>query len=422
MKRKLATVLMCGILSTMLVGCGAGKTTETTKESNGKLSGKITIATNRTDIVDTKLADFAKKFMDENPGTEVQFEAIKDYDNVIPTRVAGGEAPDIYYRMDSMTDDSLQNYFLPLDDIGLTSDDVNFYNNGKGADGKLYGLTDTVNYSGIIYNKKAFKQAGVEKVPTTMDEFFKAAEKLKAAGIIPMGTAFKDVWPMYAWTDFSMDGIVLNADGNNRNKYVDKDKIFDETSLKMINVVRDFNKKGYLEPDIMSANWDQFKLDLSQGKVGMCYMETWFPPQLIDAGAKAEDIGMFPFPEAKGMFSVAGKVWGVSKDSQSPELGKAFLKYMIKDGAYAKTCGSIPSDKHTEPSDAFAKELLSYNLPVVSAEKTSDDYIKIRNEAEMDEQAFLLKYVMEKDDANAQKSVDDMNAKWAKARAKVLNK
>ncbi|MFW2490244.1 ABC transporter substrate-binding protein [Clostridium chromiireducens] len=420
MKRKLATILICGILSTMFVGCGAGKTADSSKGNDGKLSGKITVATNRTDIADTKLADFAKKFMEENPGTQVEFEAIKDYDNVIPTRVAGGEAPDLYYQMDSMTAQSFSDYFLPLDDIGLSSNDVYFYDNGKGNDGKLYGLTDSINYSGIIYNKKAFKQAGIDKVPTTVDELYKAGEKLKAAGIIPLGTAFKDIWPMYAWTDFKMNQIVVNGDGNGINNYVNKDQIFDETELKLMNIVRDFYKKGYLEPDIMSSNWDQFKLDISQGKVGMTYMETWFPPQIVQAGANAEDVGMFPFPEAKGLYSVAGKVWGVSKDCKSPELGKAFLKYMIKDGAYAKVGDTIPSDKHTQPSDPYVKELLSYNLPIIPVERVSDDITKIKNKAEIDQQAFLLKYVMEKDDANAKKAVDDMNDKWAKARASII--
>lgn len=420
MKRKLATILICGMMATMLAGCGSASTSESTQKGNGKLSGKITVATNRTDIADTKLADLAKKFMNENPGATVEFEAIKDYDNVIPTRVAGGEAPDVYYQMQTMTTKTFSDYYLPLDDIGLTANDVNFYDNGKGTDGKVYGLTDCINYAGIIYNKKAFKQAGIDKTPTTIDELFADAEKLKVAGIVPLGTAFKDVWPMYAWTDFSMNGIVLNGDSNARNKYIEKDKIFDETNLKMMNIVRDFNKKGYLEPDIMSANWDQFKLDLSQGKIGMCYMETWFPPQLVDAGANAEDIGMFTVPGAKGIFSTAGKVWGVSKDSKSPELGKAFLKYMIQDGTYAKICGSIPSAKNAPSSDAFVKELLSSNVPVIASDRTDDKYTEIRNKAEMDEQQFLLKYVMEKDDAAAAKAVDDMNAKWAKARAAVV--
>ncbi len=384
------------------------------------LSGKITVATNMTNIVDTTLKDLAQGFMDQNPGTEIVYEAIKDYEEVVSTRISGGEAPDLYQAIDGMTPDTYKDYFLPLDDLDIHWDDILFSKNTQGSDGKVYAISDSVNYTGIIYNKAAFKAAGIASVPKTMDEFWDACGKLKAAGIIPMTTAFKDVWPIYPWTDWNIAQLAWNGDSRGKNIYVNQDTIYDETELKYMNIIREMNKKGYLEPDIMSANWDQLKLDLSQAKAAMYYAETWFPAQLVDLGAKQEDVGMFPFPEAKYVYSTSGKAYGISKDCENPELAKAYLKYMIEGGKHATACATIPADTKAEIDDPFAAELMSYGVPAGESDKTETAFLDIKNEIELDDQAFLLSYVLETDDAKAQALCDDWNKKWAAARAEIV--
>jgi raffinose/stachyose/melibiose transport system substrate-binding protein len=384
-----------------------------------ELTGKIVIATNMTNIVDTTLKDLADEFMSLHPGTEIVYEAIKDYEEVVSTRISGGEAPDLYQTIDGMTADTYADYFLPLDDLNINWDSILFSKNTVGSDGKVYAISDSVNYTGIIYNKAAFKAAGIESVPRTMDEFWDACAKLKDAGIIPMGTAFKDIWPIYPWTDWNIAQLAWNGDPKGKNIYAEQDVIFDETELKYMNIIRDMYKKGYLEPDIMSANWDQLKLDLSQAKAAMYYAETWFPSQLVDLGAKQEDVGMFPFPEAKYVYSTSGKAYGISKDCEYPELAKAYLKFMIEGGKHATACSTIPADTTADINDPFAAELMSYGVPAGESETTSTLFQNIKNEIELDDQSFLLSYVLETDDAKAQALCDEWNKKWATARAEL---
>lgn len=383
------------------------------------LSGKIVIATNRTDLVDTLLADTAQEFMDMHPGTVVEFEAIKDYDQVVATRIAGGEAPDLYQILPNMSAETYQDYLLPIDDINISADDVYFYDNTRGVDGKLYGLSAYVEYTGVAYNKAAFAQAGIESVPTTMEEFYAACEKLEAAGIVPVGTAFKDVWTMFPWTDFGMVQIAANGDANGKNGYVNKDEIFDETLVASMKIARDLYQKGYYEDDIMSANWDQFKIDISQGKTAMHYTASWFPPQMVEQGADASDVGMFPYPGAKGIYCAPGKVWGISKDTEAPELAKAFLEFMIRDGKEALLTGNAPSWKTAKVDSPFMAELLSFDIPVIEVASTDPTFVAIYNEAEINEQAFLQAYCLESDDEKAQQMIDEVNARWAAARAAI---
>ncbi len=438
-KKITALVLTAAMSVGMLAGCGSSKeassTSDTAQKSDttadtaadttadasatdtedGALSGSIVVASNRTDIEDTLVA-YAEEFMELHPGTTVEFETIKEYDDVIGTRVAGGEAPDIFYAPDTVNQSTYANYFLPIDDLKFTADDILFYENGRGEDGNLYVLPLTVSYCGMIYNKQAFKQAGVTEIPKTVEDFYTACDALQAAGITPVGTAFKDIWPIYAWCGW---GEVTLTSGDNRgeNKYVEQDTIYDETMINSISIIRELQKKGQLEEDIMSANWDQFKLDLAQGKVAMHYSENWLPAQIVELGANQEDIGMFPFPGAANIKAGAGKQWGISKDTESPELAKEFLTYMLENPF---TATEVPSNVNVTAEDPFVNELLSYGVEPISPIVGDARFSNIRNEIELDGQQVLLSYVLEADDAKAQAMLDEWNEKWAAARVNYV--
>ena len=438
-KKITALVLTAAMSVGMLAGCGSSKETSSTSDTaqksdttadtaadttadasatdteDGALSGSIVVASNRTDIEDTLVA-YAEEFMELHPGTTVEFETIKEYDDVIGTRVAGGEAPDIFYAPDTVNQSTYANYFLPIDDLKFTADDILFYENGRGEDGNLYVLPLTVSYCGMIYNKQAFKQAGVTEIPKTVEDFYTACDALQAAGITPVGTAFKDIWPIYAWCGW---GEVTLTSGDNRgeNKYVEQDTIYDETMINSISIIRELQKKGQLEEDIMSANWDQFKLDLAQGKVAMHYSENWLPAQIVELGANQEDIGMFPFPGAANIKAGAGKQWGISKDTESPELAKEFLTYMLENPF---TATEVPSNVNVTAEDPFVNELLSYGIDPISPIVGDARFSNIRNEIELDGQQVLLSYVLEADDAKAQAMLDEWNEKWAAARVNYV--
>ena len=77
-------------------------------------------------------------------------------------------------------------YLLPLDDLGVRTDDVAVEGKGLGADGKVYAVVTGVNYLGMIYNRAAFAKAGISTPPRTFDELLSACSKLARVNITPI--------------------------------------------------------------------------------------------------------------------------------------------------------------------------------------------------------------------------------------------
>ncbi|MBC8062708.1 MAG: carbohydrate ABC transporter substrate-binding protein [Clostridiaceae bacterium] len=412
-KRVILIILFALPVISVSVGCTYKSEKEPVSKTS-KLSGKIVFATNRIDIANDRLKALGTEFMKQNPGTEVSIEGIKDYDQTIETRLAAGEAPDIYNFIEMMTKSTLSDYYLPIDNLGFTKDSIAFYSEGQGSDGKLYGVTEGVIYEGIVYNKKAFETAGIKATPKTIGEFYSVCERLKASGITPLGTAFKDQWPLYPWSSVEYVTVAQTGSIQHKFQYSKQDKIIDEVMLNSFELIRNLHKKGYLEEDLVSSNWDRLKWEMSEAKVAMYYVGNWFPPQLVDNGAA--ELGMFPYPGGKAILASAAKIWGVSKDTKAPELAKAFLNYLMMDGKLAKAEYLISSLKGVVPSDRFVKELLGSGLPVVQNEGIDEKYKELINKSDINLEAVLQAYILAADDIESEKIVKTTNEKWAAVR------
>ena len=431
MKKKMKSVALMLTALTMIVslfGCGAsdtgekGTTAQTaaenttaaapTEASAPKLTGKIVFATHRTDKADNTLTDIAKEFMAQNPGTEVEVDPVMDASTTLSTRMAAGEAPDVYLMVSGIKTTHYPQYFAPLDDLGYNDDNA-FVK--KGADGKIYSLISTISYDGIIYNKNVFRDCGITQVPATLTDFYSACEKIKAKGIVPIASNFKDDWTL-TWFTYI---YAVNKTGNSNflNELTGKDLLPEGSEIvESMNILRTLNEKGYLEKDLTSTNWDGFKKDMATGKIAMSYMGTWLPSQIVDNGAKAEDIGMFPFPESKALFYGPDMAFVVNAQSKYLETSKAFLKFMWDESRYAKAIGALSPLKNVKQDSAFVNELLSFNLPIIPIADSTDDYTAINSDTQLNWGTLCQEYMLAKNPADI---IEKYNKKWADSRKKL---
>ena len=131
-------------------------------------------------------------------------------------------------------------------------------------------------------NPAVFKKAGA-KVPTTLDEFFEAADKLKAAGVVPLAHGGQN------WQDGTIfESLVMAIMGPEGY-----DKVFVRTdadtirSDKMVEVFKTFKRiKGYVDPNAAGRDWNLATAMVIEGKAGMQIMGDWAKAEFTAAGKK----------------------------------------------------------------------------------------------------------------------------------------
>jgi len=383
-----------------------------------ELSGKIVWVTNRTDIADTLLTDMANDFMALHPGTTVEVEGIKDVEQTMLTRMAANEMPDVSLMITSkLTKSDFANYFLPLDDLGYTADDFYFYDYGVGDDGKLYGITPDMYTNCVFYNRATFEIAGIESVPRTLEELDAVCQKLLEAGIIPMATSFRDSWPLRGWLSGYYTQIGMSGNADFLNELVQSDLLFDDTefgNLYTLNIARDFALKGYFEPELAAANWDNQRRDVLNNDIAMFYDGAWYGPQLVStSGLPVEDCGAFPFPGAKVLTVSPNWFYGVAKNTKYPELAKAFLQYMLEDGRYATILEVECTNKDILSDLPGLEELYSFGLPVMEMPNVPAELIDILNKGLISLDSVTQEYLLTSD---PQSIIDKYNDKWQQAK------
>ncbi|MFB9329431.1 ABC transporter substrate-binding protein [Paenibacillus aurantiacus] len=386
--------------------------------AGGDISGTITFLTNRTDMVDKEYVDYAKRFKEKYPNADVKFEAVTDLDKTTKIRIASGEFPDVVL-VPTLPNSDLPKYFAPLDDLGLN--DRIYFKDYKSFEGKVYGISAGGSTTGIVYNKKAFADAGITAVPTTLDEFYAAAEKLKAKGIVPLASNFKDQWTLYPWASELPSSIAGNANLNNERVNSDTPYTLDNPYGQAMTIVRTMYEKGYLEPDVNSTNWEQSKKDIASGKFAMYLLGNWVIPQVIESGTTSDNVGFFPMPyDNSGKVNVAlAPDWGygVNKDSKNLATAKAFVKWMIEESGFDDFAGFIPVLKDKEAKVAQLSEFNSFNPNYIEAVSDSAETTEVVNKAQIVKEALVQEFVLAKD---PQSILDKYNKQWAKAKKAVL--
>jgi ABC-type glycerol-3-phosphate transport system substrate-binding protein len=439
MKKSSLTVLSLLLLSSVLAACGgsnnnnngasaspsaspsgsaaASPSASAGGAANADLSGKIKVLTQRTDLVNDGTMDrYAAKFKEKYPNAEVEFEGLTNYATDIKVRLTTGEAGDVNMIDSGMAASDLPKYYEPLPDSMF--DDVyfpDFWANG----GKRYGITTGVNTQGIVYNKQAFAKAGIDKVPTTLDELYADAQKLKDAGIVPLYMNYGAQWPVGSWGEGSYSYVAGNAKWTDTLLSSDAPFTVDGPWGKLINIARTFVEKGWVEKDLSTNNWEMSKGEIASGKAAMYFLGNWVIPQVIGAGAKSEDIGFFPLPyDNSGKYNapLGGDYYmGVSKDSKNKDLAIAFVDFFVKESGYQADSGMMPILKSQKPESPQLAEFNSFNPTYIESEATDPKYNEIMNKAELaiGTGAIDQELITAKD---LQKAFDDINAKWAKAK------
>lgn len=227
MKKILVRLVTGMLLIGTLAGCSGGAS----EAAETKATGASDAAANSEAVKTLNVVWFsdgsegevfmklAEQYMQENQNIKIEMIEVPydDLDNKLKNMINGGEAPALA-RMTNLG--PFQNQLLDLGEY--VSDKEAFINNfGEGLkfvyDDKVIAAPMDVTANGLIYNKTAFEQAGVE-VPQseddiwTWDEFKTALQQVMDNSDCKYGMVFDYTFQRFSTLMFQADGGLLNED------------------------------------------------------------------------------------------------------------------------------------------------------------------------------------------------------------------
>jgi glucose/mannose transport system substrate-binding protein len=296
---------------------------------------------------------------------------------VLQTRLAGGDPPDtwqVHPGFELLGQYVEPGYVEPITDLYASEKWNDVMPKGLVAlmtkDGQIYSVLAGVHRgNGFWYNKKLLDQAGIT-VGATMssDEFFAAADKLKAAGVTPLCVGDNGIWA----TAQLFENTLLGAIGP--EKYLglwNGSTSFADDGVKQ--AMASYGKMlEYQNDDHSALSWDQAVKKLMEGGCAFNSMGDWAYGEFVNAKQKDnEDFGWVSHPGTAGGFMVVADGFVLAKNAPHPEQTKNWLRAIgSKAGqeAFNPLKGSIPArtdaDRakfgpyHNWSMDSFAADAL----------------------------------------------------------------
>lgn len=229
-------------------------------------------------------------------------------------------------------------------------------------DGRVYLLPLTQHYVGFFYNKKVFKDHGLEP-PKNWQEFLLLGRKLKSQGITPVALGAKAKWPAQFWFDYL---LLRTAPLSYRQKLMAGEaSLTDPEVMRVFALWNDLIKAGMFNANPGALEFDSGAAGLVyRGEAAMTLMGTWLmgyfnaPEQNWHEN---QDYGFFSFPEVNpgvplvALGPIDGLVLPVA--AANPEGAKTVLRYFSSAAAQvtiSRATGSfapnlVVAERHYSP-------------------------------------------------------------------------
>lgn len=337
MKKK----VLAGILSSvMLVSSATGVMAEEAKPYEG-----VTLTIMMTNSLTHDGLDAVVAAAEEKFGFEIEYDITgsggDDYNNLIRSRLASGEMDDLVIYNSGALFKQLnpKEYFVDISDDAEAIEKLDdTYVKCVSDDEGVYGVPFTSSQAGgILYNKKAYEELGLE-IPHTWDEFLENCEKIKEAGQTPIMCAFGDGWPgivtqfgdyynVHAATPDFADGLDAGTIKWSTN----------EAGIKSYQKVIDV--APYCNEDHMSTGYADATDRFASGEGVHWIILTQVLANIYSLYGEevTDNIGFFGIPgdnpEDHGITVWIPDSFYISKDSENVEAAKAFVEYYISDEA-----------------------------------------------------------------------------------------
>ena len=322
MKKLLASILLVVMMTLMafsMTACDGGTTEGAAgaTDKDGNTIVKIMFHVDKSSAegqayqkrIDAFNAAYKDKGIKAQPIFKARTTGASTYETELMNQKVEGTLPDII-TFDAPNTAAYANSGLIYDISSLISQDeqdkfysLNTYN------GKLYGLPIQESSAGFFYNKKIFRDAGIDvsaytaENPWTFEEFEAVCARLKAHGVTAVDMrldATKDETAPYLLYPFiyAAGGSFVSDDG-----YTAQGHYNSSATANGFQFIKDLMDNGYTSYGIGAT-------DFFTGKVGMYLSSGWTIPELDNKYreyfASRDDWGLLPYPKDVTAASATG--------------------------------------------------------------------------------------------------------------------
>lgn len=397
--KKLLSIALCSLLAvSMFTACGDkddDKEEKTTKSPDSSetgeqnIEGKVTFLTCRTDLdQDGTYGKYIAKFNEQYPDVTVEVESITDYAGELAIRMQTKEYGDVLMIPDAVPTNTYADYFVPLGTVDELKDKyTENYLYSKWYDNQVYGLAYMCTVQGIVYNKQVFKDAGIETLPKSPDEFLTALKAIKEkTDAIPYYTNTNSGWPLVQWEDHCFGTSTGDPDYKNNKMITDEAPWVEGGSHYAVSkLLYDIVDQELCEEDPATCEWEASKLMMNDGEIGCMVLGSWAIQQMKDAGEHADNVGYMPFPVTVDgkQYATSGTdyCYAINKNTKYPEAARAFIDFMVDESGLALASGGISLLK----DDPMPNGLENFkNIEFVVDKPATDENLGVLDEVQAD--------------------------------------
>lgn len=357
MRRGITATALVAALALAATACGSDDKSDGSSKSSGELSGTVTWwDTSTVGSEDKVFKKIAEDFEKQHPKVDVKYvnvpfgEAQNKFKNAAQS---GSGAPDVIRSEVAWTPEFADlGYLAPLDGTPALQKADDFLKQAAAStkyNGKTYAVPQVIDSMGIFYNKKIFKEAGVE-VPTTVDQLKTVSKKIKEkTGKTGLYLRGDDAYWFLSFL-YGEGGDLVDA--SSKSVTVDNPE-----GVKAMKVVKDLVDSGAAKTDATDG-WENMQSSFKDGKVAMIINGPWAVADTY-AGKEFKDkanLGVAPVPAGSAAQGApqGGHNLAVYAGSKNLDASYAFVDYMTS----ADTQAQVTKELNLLPTrtSAYAKE------------------------------------------------------------------
>jgi raffinose/stachyose/melibiose transport system substrate-binding protein len=294
----------------------------------------------------------------ENPAVVYEQQGIDygQYGDILKTRIAGGDTPDIIFGRPLIYADLIRaGHIMALDGQSFLDRIQESAMASMVVDGKIYAIPTGLSTMGVYYNKQVFEDHNVA-VPKTHEELMEAARKFQAAGIYPFSHGFKEGW--MAQADFQSDfyGAPLQANPMFYNEIIAGTKRFSDYPALRESLIRYVDRLSFDGGDDFGTDAAAARANLLNGKAAMMVSGNWELGEFTRLDTN-RIIGFFTTPNNPGGFPILDIApdgcYMIAAQSPNKTEGLRFLEFLCSpegaamlnyDGTQLSVVKEVPTD------------------------------------------------------------------------------